>query len=425
MERCFACGGELPPQARFCSRCGAAQEEMARNDEPTRISDLYAERLPSTPAPQAAMLDMATPAPADGPTTPASYPQSMPAMALRPQSMPSLTATPPPPPPPYNWPTASRVPPAGTATAGSARTWLLALMAAIVVGGAVAGVLIYVLARPQPVTSVHSLYTLGNTPAGSTGTSLQFTGQHFAGNSAISFLLDGHSAPGAPDVSSDSQGNVSATLPVTAAWPQGRHLLTARDAGGQSSQVGVAIEVVAQGVAHTPGPFGAPPDDASFQVSMQFRGTYSQGGGSFSGSDTEIVSGRPDPAGGRVCQPEDNGLPHQYTNHTLDTGLPETQTIVYSCSGTYRAGALNFTETLLSDTVQLTDQGAQITCHLLHPGVDERLTGTYSAQGKFSGTLTYPGIPRANFSCTSGPFSSFYFFLYSGSGTWTGTITVQ
>jgi hypothetical protein len=302
---------------------------------------------------------------------------------------------------------------------------VLVLIAVIVVVGSAAGVLIYVLARPQPVIAVHSPYAVGNTPVGSPGTSLQFAGQHFASNSAISFWLDGQHAPGALDVSSDSQGSVSAHLLVTAAWPQGQHLLTARDADGNSSQAGVTIKVVAQGVAHTPGPFAAPPDDASFQVSIQFQGTYNQGGGPFSGSDTEIVSGRPDPAGGRVCQPQDNGLPHQYTSHTLDTGLPETQTIVYACSGTYRGGTLNLTETLLSDTVQLTDQGAQIACHLLHPGVDERLTGTYTAQGRFSGTLTYPGIPRSDFSCTTGPFPSFYFFLYSGSGTWTGTINVQ
>jgi hypothetical protein len=297
------------------------------------------------------------------------------------------------------------------------------LLAAIVVVGGAAGALLYVLARPQPMIVLRSSYHVGNTLAGSSGTSLQFAGQHFSGNSAMTFLLDNANAPGAPTVSSDAQGNVSAQLPITAAWPAGQHQLNARDAGGNSPQAGVTIQVVAQGQAHTPGPQGAPPDDASFQVSIQFQGAYAQGGGQFSGSDTEIVSGQPDPTGGHVCQPQDNGQPHQYTSHTLDTGLPETQTAVYSCSGTYRAGTLNLTETLLSDTVQLTDQGAQITCHLLHPGVDEQLTGTYSAQGRFSGTLRYPGIPRSNFSCTSGPFASFYFFLYSGSGTWTGTVS--
>lgn len=444
MERCFACGGELPPLARFCSKCGAAQEDIARNDEPTRVSDLYSGRPPSTPAPQAVMLDMATPAadpltpaeypsgmatPADGLRTPAAYP---PGMAPLPTTFPGLMSTPPPPPPPGTWPAASgqfgQAMSGGTPPASAGRTargaWVLVLIAAIVVAGGVVGGLIYLLTRPQPVIAVQSPYVVGSAPAGSTGTSLQFSGQHFASNSLLTFLLDSQDAPGAPQVSSDSQGSISATLPVTDAWPQGRHLLSARDAAGHSPQVGVTIEVVAQGVAHTPGPSGAPPDDASFQVSIQFQGTYNQGGGPFSGSDTEIVSGRPDPDGGRVCQPQDNGLPHQYTSHTLDTSLPETQTLVYSCSGTYRGGTLTLSETLLSATVQLTDQGAQITCHLLHPGVDEQLTGRYSA-GKFSGTLTYPGIPRSNFSCTHGPFPSFYFFLYSGSGTWTGTINVQ
>jgi hypothetical protein len=342
--------------------------------------------------------------------------------------LPTLTGTPTPPVAPGQ----VRLPPAagraaqgavGKTAGGVALNWPLLLLAAIVVVGGIAGTLLYVQARPQPIIVLRSSYHVGSTQAGAIGTSLQFTGQHFSGNSAMTFLLDNGNTPGAPVVASDAQGNVSAQLPITAAWPAGRHQLNARDAGGNSPQTGVTIQVVTQGQAHTPGPFGAPPDDASFQVSIQFQGAYAQGGGQFSGSDTEIVSGRPDPTGGHVCQPQDNGQPHRYTNRTLDTGLPETQTVVYSCTGTYRGGTLNLTETLLSDTVQLTDQGAQITCHLLHPGIDEQLTGTYTAQGKFSGTLKYPGIPRSDFSCTRGPFASFYFFLYSGSGTWTGMVS--
>lgn len=429
MERCYACGGELPPQARFCSRCGAGQDELARNDEQTRISNLQRERLP-----QAAILDMVPPALADGPTTPATYPSGTPGVP-RPNTFSSLTGTPPlTPATPQGWPQAAgqfgprtdpgRAPHAagGKAAGGATLKWALVLTAAIVVVGGVAGTLAYVLTRPQPLVVLHSPYHVGSTPAGSAGTTLQFVGQHFAGNSAITFLLDGQHAPGAGRVSSDSQGSVSANLPITAAWPQGRHVLSARDAGGTSPQVGAAVEIVAQGEAHTPGPSGAPPNDASFQVSIQLRGTYSQGGGAFSGSDTEIVTGRPDPAGGHVCQPQDDGQPHQYTSHTLDTGLPETQTIVYACAGTYRGGVLTLTETILSDTVQLNDHGVPTICHLLHPGVDEQLNGTYSAQGTFHGTVTYPGIPRANFSCNNGLFS-FYFFLYSGSGTWTGTVS--
>lgn len=493
MEKCHACGAELPPQSRFCSSCGAAQEDMTRPDELTQISGPHVERLPPTldpeatfiqdtqiPLPQAmlppgtghdektelvsrsseqrekregaAMLDLAAPALlVNGPTIPAPH---LPGIQGTPQigSFPSLPGTPhpgsPPPvgsgypqppstPPQHGWQqppgqvmqhTASHAihAAAGKTAGGFALKWVIILITTVVVlGGGAVGALAYVLTRPQPVISISSPYKAGNTPAGSSGTSLHIAGQHFSASSTITFSLDGRPAPGVPRISSDPQGNVSANLPVTTAWPQGRHTLTARDAGGYSTKSGVVIEIVAQGEAHTPGPLGAPPDDASFQVNIQYQGQYDQDGGPFSGTDTEIVTGRPDPAGGRVCQPADDGQPHTYTSRTLNTGLPETQTIVYSCSGTYKGGKLTLTETLISDTVQLTDQGAQITCRLLKSGVDEQLTGSYTAQGTFSGTLTFIGFPRTDFSCTTGPFAYFYFFLYGGTGTWTGTLSTS
>lgn len=493
MEKCHACGAAILPESRFCSSCGAAQEDMTRPDELTQISSPHVERLPPTLDPEATFIqDAQTPLPAPGdgsgertelvsrsseqreerrgavlfdlaapallvgdPTIPASH---LPGMPGTPQvsSFPSLPGTPPqasmPPagggypqspyapsgsPQQHGWqqPTGQAMQhtaghvvhvAAGKTAGGLALKWVIILIAAVVVlGGGAAGALAYVLTRPQPVISISSPYKVGNTPAGSAGTSLQLAGQHFSASSTIAFSLDDRPAPDAPRASSNSQGNLSVNLPITSAWPQGRHTLTASDAGGYSTKAGIVIEVVARGEAHTPGPLGAPPDDASFQVSMQFQGQYDQSGGPFSGSDTEIVTGRPDPAGGRVCQPEDDGQPHKFTSHTLNTGLPETQTIVYSCSGTYKGGTLTLNETLISDTVQLTDQGAQITCHLLTPGVDERLIGSYTAQGTFSGTLTLVDFPRNDFSCTTGPFTSFYFFLYGGTGTWTGTLSTS
>ena len=497
MEKCHVCGAELPPQARFCSRCGSAQEEMTNPDELTQISSPHIERLPPTLDPEATFIeDTQTPLPqamlapgvspdgktelaprsseqreeeerrgaamldlgvlVDGPTVQAPH---LPGIAGTPQagSFPSLPGTPQPGPLPAPPPAGGGYPQppyppsgpaaqhgwqqpggqvmqhtaghalraaAGKTAGGFALKWVIVIVVAVVVaGGGAAGALAYVLTRPQPVISVNSPYKVGNTPAGSAGTSLHITGRDFSGSSTITFLLDGQTAPDAPHVASDAQGNLSANLPVTSAWSQGRHTLTARDAGGYNTKAGILVQIVAQGEAHTPGPFGAPPDDASFRVNIQYQGQYDQGGGPFSGTDTEIVTGRPDPAGGRVCQPEDDGQPHTYSSHTLNTGIPTTQTIVYSCSGTYKRGALTLTETLISDTVQLNDNGAQITCHLLNPGVDEQLTGSYTAQGTFSGTLTLLDFPRTDFSCTTGPFSSFYFFLYGGSGTWTGTVS--
>lgn len=62
---------------------------------------------------------------------------------------------------------------------------------------------------------------------------------------------------------------------------------------------------------------------------------------------------------------------------------------------------------------------------MLNPGVDEQLNGSFTAQGTFSGNLTLMDFPRTDFSCTTGPFSSFSFFLYGGSGSWTGTVSTS
>lgn len=483
MEKCRSCGAELLSDARFCGKCGAARETVAPADELTQISnagktpllpdlDPAATLLQKTQTPppptisasgseadeattlvsassqdeerrKAALTGLAAPALLSGGQA---APASLPAIQGTPQvsSIPHVPGTPQPGAPlppthdpgrPHGWqqPTGQAVQhtaghtlhaAAGKTVGGLAAKWIVLMIAVVVVaGGSGAGALAYVLTRPQPVIFLASPYKVGNTPAGASGTSLHIQGEHFSGSSAITFLLDSRSAPGAPRLASDAQGNISVNLPVTSGWSVGRHTLTARDAGGYATKTGVLIEVVAQGVAHTPGPFGAPPDDASFKITVSLQGQYDQGGGPFKGTEIDIVTGHADPAGGSVCQPEDDGQPHEYSSQTLDTSIPETQTLTASCSGTYKGGKLTFTERLLTDTVQLNDNGAQITCHLLKPGIDEVLTGTWTAQGIFSGTITYSDFPRSDFSCTTGPFSSFYFFLYGGSGTWTGTLT--
>src|SRR5581483_2128090 len=69
METCHACGAELPPQSRFCSTCGAAQEDMTRPDELTQISSPHVERLPPTLDPEATFIQNTQaplPPPGDG-----------------------------------------------------------------------------------------------------------------------------------------------------------------------------------------------------------------------------------------------------------------------------------------------------------------------------------------------------------------------
>lgn len=307
---------------------------------------------------------------------------------------------------------------------GLATKWVvITIIALVVVVGSGAATTIYFLTRPQPLINVSSTYTDGKTPVGSTGTTLHFQGQHFSNNSSITFLLDNSSAPGAPSAMSDQSGNVSADLPITADWSVGQHMLTARDASNYVSKAGVLIEVVSQGHAGTPGPFGAPADNASFKLDFNGQGEYDQGGGPFSDTETLMVTGHPDPTGGSVCGIGDNGQPQQTSSKTLNTGETFTQTRAYTCtSGAYKSGKVTYTETVISDVVVFNNNGAQTTCTMRGPHIGTEMSGSFTAQGKFSGSLTYPGVPASDFACDT---ANFTFWRYAGSGSWTGNYTLS
>lgn len=310
------------------------------------------------------------------------------------------------------------------AAGGIATKFIIIIVAAVVAVGGGAAALAYVVTRPQPLISITSQYTLNKLPVGSTGTRLHFTGQQFANNSAITFLLDNNPAPGGPAVLSDQHGNVRADLIVTTDWSPGLHTLTARDASNNTSQKGVQIRIVPQGQAHTPGPAGAPPDDSSFKIAVQENGQY-DGSGSFTRSEQLIVSGHPDPAGGSVCKANDTGKPIHSGGLKTSNGIPYSEDITLTCSGTYQSGSLVYTETLNADVITLNTDGGVITCHLKEARVFEIWSGSYNASGSFTGTITYPSIPQDNFSCTTGSYDSFYFYYYSGNATWTGTPTLS
>src|SRR5579871_2920920 len=126
-------------------------------------------------------------------------------------------------------------------------------------------------AAPSPGTAVTSRYHVGATLAGAADTSLHISGAGFATNSAITFLLDGASAPGAPRAQSNSSGQVQADLKIGAGWSVGKHTLTARDAQGETAANGVIITVVPQGEAMTPGPHNAPSDSQTFSFTAAIR----------------------------------------------------------------------------------------------------------------------------------------------------------
>jgi hypothetical protein len=293
---------------------------------------------------------------------------------------------------------------------------------AVVAAGGI-GAAAHFLSLPQPLISVTSNYKVGNTLAGANGTILHFSGQKFSSNSAITFLLDGHVAPGNPGTRSDANGNFSANVTITNAWSVGTHTLTARDASNYSTKNSVSVTIVQQGQANTPGPNGAPPDDASFKVIVQIQGQTTTGN-RFTSQETEVVTGHPDPMGGTVCQTEDNGQPVVITGFTSNTHVPYRQTSTFSCTGSYKGGKLTFTETITSDVFVFSQpDGTTATCRLNSPHTDEQLSGSYTGNNTFSGTVSYPTIVDSNYPCSGNGTSTYYNFHQGGQGIWTGTVS--
>lgn len=260
---------------------------------------------------------------------------------------------------------------------------IIALVVLIILGGG--GAAAYVLTRPKPTITVTSDYKVGTTPAGSTGTSFHFTGADFSGNSAITFLLDGNPAPDSTTVQSDSKGNLETDLKVSSNWTTGNHTLSAKDASGYAPQTGYAITIVAQGETNTPGPNGAPPDDTpSFTLNASVSPQDAVTGQQLQTyQDVLTVTGKPDPAGGTVCdQRYDTNQPVTQTG-TTSSGVGYTITYIATCSGTYKGGMLTYTETITSYQVAFANG---LNCRGNVPFVNQNLTGTFTDANTVSGT---------------------------------------
>jgi hypothetical protein len=88
-----------------------------------------------------------------------------------------------------------------------------------------------------------------------------------------------------------------------------------------------------------------------------------------------------------VCQSFDDGQPQTYNGN--DNGTTYHETIVLSCSGTYKAGKLSYIETATSDKV---DYSAGLSCVAHTPYVLEHLEGAFTSQNAISGILTADSI---------------------------------
>lgn len=300
--------------------------------------------------------------------------------------------------------------PARKKMSGGMKALLIIVVVLVVLGiagGAIAG---YALTRPQPVIAVTSQYKVGSNYAGSTSTSFSIKGQKFTGSSAITFLLDGTTVPGSKTVQSDKDGNVTTTLNVTDAWTVGSHTLTAKDADGYTTKTGVAINVVAQGQANTPGPNGAPSDSSSYILRVTVQDPNSS---SSNINELLSVTGKPDPDGGTICDPlVDNGVAHTVSGKSTN-GVSYKETIALTCSGTYKAGKVTYDEKATKDSIVFSNG---LNCTVQTPYTFQHLDGTFSSATAASGNFSRDSV---TVNCDHGVGLQ---QLNGRQGTWTGQV---
>jgi hypothetical protein len=313
-------------------------------------------------------------------------------------------------PPPMSAPPMPQMPPPQKKS-NTLRIALIALAALIILGGV--GTAAYLLTRPKPVITVNSDYKVGSTPAGATDTAFHISGQKFSGNSSITFLLDGNTAPDSQAVQSDGDGNVTTDLKVTKNWPMGTHTITARDASGYVTQTGFPVQIVCQGCAKTPGPNGSPSNSVSFTLSITIN---SKDFGTI--KETLIITGKGD-SGGTVCQSRDDGqtaLTQQGTLTFADGNqFDYVEISTNQCSGTYVGGHLEYIETTITDEFDF--QGG-LRCPI-NPHKKQVLSGDFTSPTSISGTFSAESftLETCQEKQGSGPIT-----VSADTGTFTGTL---
>jgi hypothetical protein len=290
------------------------------------------------------------------------------------------------------------------------KTALIALLV-IVLLAAVGGGAAYLFLGSKPTITVTSKYSVGATPAGAATTTLQVSGAKFTPHSAVSFLIDGQPEPGQEIFQSDANGAIQVDLTVTSDWPLGQHSLTAKDASGNTTLQGKTIAIVTQGEAGTPGPKGAPADNASFTFKATLRAHYKGSSQTNTALYVLVVTGQPDPAGGTVCDPGlDTNQPH--TDKGTSNGVKYTETYTATCSGTYKDGKISYKEMLSNDKLVFSNG---VTCTAPPTYVNLELDGSFTSATDASGAVTSdtPTITCSNGRTATDP---------GLTGTWAGSI---
>ncbi len=281
---------------------------------------------------------------------------------------------------------------------------------------AAAGLLVYLLSLSRfaatPIITISSQYHVGATLAAANGTTLQASGKGFSANAAVTFLLDGNPIPGAQSLQSDKNGSVQTSWTITSEWSLGNHIISAKDATGHAT-TGVTIAIVAPGEAMTPGPNGAPFDSQSFTFTATVKPVDAVSGMALpSFTDALAVTGRPDPAGGTVCDPKnDTGQPVIESGATSGTGY--TLTYIATCSGAYKGGMLTYTETATSYQIKFVNG---VICKANVPFVNQSLTGSFTSATTISGAYSADAL---TFTCNNDT----SFQNSPQKGAWTGTLT--
>jgi hypothetical protein len=131
------------------------------------------------------------------------------------------------------------------------------------------------------------------------------------------------------------------------------------------------------------------------------------------------VQGRPDPAGGAVCDLQnDDGQPHS-TDFLAPGGgiifrpvssanILQKLTTAYTCSGVYQGAKISYTET---NTVYKEVYTNGVTCSLAAPRISAQMDGAFNSATTASGTYS---VPAATLKCSNGRVETFA----AATGTW-------
>lgn len=261
---------------------------------------------------------------------------------------------------------------------------------------------------PQPTLTVQSDYHRTGLAAGSSGTIFYLNGHHFAANTPITLLLDGHLLKDAPAVRSTGEGSFRAELTVTANWGSGMHQISVQRHANSDKINPVQVIIVQPGEAHTPGPANAPANDSTFELVVTFQGRI-EGKAPFTWQQEFDIHGRPDPQGGSICTDDDTG-----TLQKISSTKNEIHTRAMRCQGHYISGQLTYDEIIVADQVKRLKGTQTIQCTIPPDTTYLHLSGAFSNKTVASGTFEFPAIQG---SCSD---KQQHYSLPQIKGTWSG-----